>query len=75
MKKVYFCKKNDFETKPLFKALKLLFPDKKIKRKGCLGKCKTCKHHPFVVVDGVNISAAKEEKLYTQLFKQLGEEA
>ena len=75
MKKIYFCKKNNFKTKALYKALKILFPDKKIKRKDCLGKCKTCKQCPFLLVDGENVSGRSLETLYFKTFKHIEKES
>ncbi|UTW70659.1 DUF1450 domain-containing protein [Anaerobacillus sp. HL2] len=36
----------------------------KVKRKGCIGKCKTCKHSPFSVVNGKVISCDSAKDLF-----------
>ncbi|ARK30601.1 DUF1450 domain-containing protein [Halalkalibacter krulwichiae] len=71
MDKIYFCKENDFKTKKLYKTLKSSYPDLKIKRKGCLGKCKTCKECPFSLVDGKVVKCDSNDELYRKLNKKI----
>ncbi|WP_332628853.1 DUF1450 domain-containing protein [Halalkalibacter flavus] len=71
MRKVYFCKENEFKTKKTYKTLKGKYPEVTIKRKGCLGKCKTCKSCPFSLVDGKVISCETGDELYKKLNKRL----
>lgn len=70
MKKVKFCKDNGFKTKTVYKNLKSEYPDVKIKRKDCLGECKTCKSSPFSVVDGKVIACRSTEDLYDKIKKR-----
>jgi uncharacterized protein YuzB (UPF0349 family) len=74
MEKVYFCRKNDFETKALHKFLKTIFNHVKIKRKDCLGKCKTCKRCPFAVLDGEVVKTQQIDELYSEINSRLTEE-
>ncbi len=71
MKKVYFCKENDFNTKKVYKKLKSLDLDIKIKRKDCVGQCKTCKHHPFSVINGKVVTSETSKELYKKLYKKV----
>ncbi|GAE24981.1 hypothetical protein JCM9140_949 [Halalkalibacter wakoensis JCM 9140] len=75
MKKVYFCKENEFKTKKTYKALKEQYPDIMIKRKGCLGKCKTCKSCPFSLVDGTVLACETGKELYKKLHKRMLKES
>lgn len=70
MQKIYFCKDND-NTKKLFKALKEQYPDMKVKRKDCLGKCKTCKHCPFSVLDGKLLKCETIKELNKKIIDQI----
>ncbi|WP_209124712.1 DUF1450 domain-containing protein [Alkalihalobacillus sp. BA299] len=54
MKKIYFCKENDV-SKKVFKNLKEKYPEVIVKRKGCVGECKTCKRCPFSLIDGKKV--------------------
>ncbi len=69
MKKIYFCSENEFSTKNVYKRLKLSYPNMKIKRKGCLGKCKMCKQCPFSMLDGEVIKSKTSDKLYHKINK------
>jgi len=71
MDKIYFCKENEYKTKKAYKTLKSSYPDLKIKRKGCLGKCKTCKSCPFSLVDGKVVKSETTEDLYYKLNKRI----
>ncbi|MBU8907582.1 DUF1450 domain-containing protein [Desertibacillus haloalkaliphilus] len=71
MKKIRFCKKNEFKSKKVYKDLKARYPDQKIKRKDCLGKCKTCKCSAFVEVDGKVKTFDSADELYATLNKKL----
>lgn len=71
MKKVYFCEENAFKTKKVYKKLKSLDLKVKIKRKGCIGECKTCKHGPFSVVNDKVIKCDTAEELYKKLYKKV----
>lgn len=72
MKKIYFCKENDdFKTKKVYKSLKSLYPDIIIKRRGCVGKCKTCKKRPFSLVDNKVVASKSAKKLHQKIDKQL----
>ncbi|MDT8861602.1 DUF1450 domain-containing protein [Alkalihalobacillus sp. MEB130] len=71
MHKVYFCKENEFKTKKAYKTLKEKYPNLIIKRKGCLGKCKTCKSCPFSVVDGKVLESETGKELYKKLNKRI----
>ncbi len=67
MKKMHFCKKNKFATKTLYAFFKQTFKHVKIKRKDCVGKCKTCKHCPFVLLDGEVVKATTTDELYDRI--------
>ncbi|RXJ04159.1 DUF1450 domain-containing protein [Anaerobacillus alkaliphilus] len=71
MDKVYFCRENDFKTKKVYKKLKALDLDIKIKRKGCMGECKTCKHCPFSIVNGKVIACDTAKELYKKVYKKV----
>ncbi|GAE34388.1 DUF1450 domain-containing protein [Halalkalibacter akibai] len=71
MDKIYFCKENKFKSKKAYKSLATSYPDLKIKRKGCLGKCKTCKECPFSVVDGKVVKSETSDELYRKIDKQI----
>ncbi len=71
MEKVYFCKENKFKSKKVYKKLKSLDLNIKIKRKGCIGKCKTCKHSPFSVVDGNVLKCETSKELYKEIYKKV----
>jgi uncharacterized protein YuzB (UPF0349 family) len=75
MEKVYFCTKNEFKANKAYKSLKSSYPDLKIKRKDCLGKCKTCKKCPFTLVDGKIIKSATGKELYSKLNKRILKES
>jgi len=73
--KVSYCNKN-FKNglKPVYKKLKKKFPDIKHKKKGCLGKCKTCKYELFVKIGkSKTITASSSKKLYKNVKKALTE--
>ncbi|WP_078427158.1 DUF1450 domain-containing protein [Alkalihalobacterium alkalinitrilicum] len=71
MKKIYFCKENDVSKKVL-KNLKEMFPELIVKRKGCVGECKTCKRCPFSLLDGKKvIKSDTDEELYKKINKQI----
>jgi uncharacterized protein YuzB (UPF0349 family) len=71
MKKIYFCKDNEFETKKIYKKLKSLDLNIKIKRKDCIGECKTCKHSPFSVINGKVIKCDTAKELYKKIYKKV----
>ncbi|WP_096199710.1 DUF1450 domain-containing protein [Bacillus sp. FJAT-45350] len=68
MSKVCLCKEN-FKTKKVAKALESFNPSIKVKRKGCLGECKTCKKCPFYILNGKITKCNSIEDLYGQLKK------
>jgi len=74
MEKIYFCRENEFKTKKIYKALKMLYPNIKIKRKDCLGKCKTCKSCPFSLLDGELVKGPSIDDLYLQVNKRIYKE-
>lgn len=71
MKKIFFCQDNDFKTKSVYKRLKDLDLDIKIKRKDCIGECKTCKHSPFSIIDGKVIKSDTAEELFKKIYKKV----
>lgn len=71
MKKIFFCQENDFKTKNIYKRLKALDLDIKIKRQNCIGECKTCKHSPFSIIDGKVIKSDTAEELYKKIYKKI----
>lgn len=71
MNKIVFCEENKFNTKKVYKKLKDLDLDIKVKRKGCIGKCKTCKHSPFSMVDGKVVSCDSAKDLYKEIYKKV----
>jgi uncharacterized protein YuzB (UPF0349 family) len=71
MKTLYYCHKNDFQIKRLSKTLIDLYPNVKIKEKGCLGKCKTCKSCPFLLVDGEMFKSKTVKKLSVKVGKRI----
>ncbi len=71
MKKIYFCKENEFDTKKIYKQLKSLDLNVKIKRKDCIGECKTCKHSPFSVINGKVIKCDTAKELYKKIYKKV----
>ncbi|MDZ5471553.1 DUF1450 domain-containing protein [Bacillus sp. 31A1R] len=71
MEKVYFCEKSKYHSKKEYKYLKSMFPKIKIKRKKCLGKCKTCKNCPFTLVDGKVFKSDSTPELYLSIYKQI----
>ncbi|MFC0472403.1 DUF1450 domain-containing protein [Halalkalibacter kiskunsagensis] len=76
MEKVYFCTKNEFKTNKAYnKSLKSSYPDLKIKRKGCLGKCKTCKQCPFTLIDGKIMKSETGKDLYSKINKRILKES
>ncbi|WP_216827628.1 DUF1450 domain-containing protein [Alkalihalobacterium elongatum] len=71
MKKIYFCKENDV-SKKVFKHIKEKYPDITVKRKGCIGECKTCKRCPFSLIDGKKIiKCDTDDELFAKLNKQI----
>jgi uncharacterized protein YuzB (UPF0349 family) len=74
MEKIHFCSENGFETKKLYKFLKSTYKGIKIKRKDCLGKCKTCKKCPFVLIDGEVVKATTVDELYYEVNHRMSEE-
>jgi len=74
MEKIRFCQKNGFETKKLYKFLRATYKSVKIKRKNCVGKCKTCKHCPFVLIDGEVVKATTVDELYYEITHRMSEE-
>lgn len=75
MENVYFCRKNEFKTKKLYKALQALYPELNIKRKDCLGKCRTCKHSPFSTIDGEVVKCPTVEELFQEVDGRIQETA
>jgi uncharacterized protein YuzB (UPF0349 family) len=73
MEKLYFCKKNKKGTKRVFKALQALFPLLKIKRKDCLGECKTCRSCPFVLHNGKVLKEEHAKTLYWEINKHIAQ--
>lgn len=71
MEKIYFCRENDSNTKFLYKTLKAIFPKLKVKRKDCLGKCKTCKSNPFAIMDDKVVSCGSVADLFHEVSKQM----
>lgn len=71
MKKIYFCRKNDFKTKKVIKKLQSEFPGIKAEPKGCVGKCKTCKGCPFLLLDGDVIKSDSNKKLFKKTSKKV----
>lgn len=71
MKKIVFCQENEFKTKKVYKKLKSLDLDVKIKRKGCIGECKTCKQSPFSVVNGKVVKCDTADELYKKIYKKV----
>ncbi|RXT07976.1 DUF1450 domain-containing protein [Ammoniphilus sp. CFH 90114] len=71
MQKLSFCKKNASETKKLYKTLKSIYKGVNIKRKDCLGKCKTCKKEPFAQLDGKTIACDSVEDLYDYINRRI----
>ncbi|WP_027409715.1 DUF1450 domain-containing protein [Anoxybacteroides tepidamans] len=74
MKKICFCKKNKFETKKLYLFLKGTYKNVKIKRKDCLGNCKTCKSCPFVLIDKEMVKCLTVDELYNEMNERLVED-
>ncbi|KXG10803.1 hypothetical protein AT864_01394 [Anoxybacillus sp. P3H1B] len=71
MKKICFCKKNKFESKQLYVFLKDTYKNIKIKRKDCLGKCKTCKRCPFALIDKEMVRCSTVDELYGEVQQRL----
>ncbi|OIJ10804.1 hypothetical protein BKP37_17230 [Anaerobacillus alkalilacustris] len=71
MEKVYFCQENKFNTKKVYKKLKKLDLVVKIKRKNCIGECKTCKQGPFSVMNGKVITCDTAKELYKKIYKKV----
>lgn len=70
MTKICFCKNNKHETKKVYKFLKKTYAIK-VKRKGCLGKCKTCKKGPFALIDGEVVKCNTVDELFCEVTYRL----
>ncbi|MCT8138247.1 DUF1450 domain-containing protein [Anaerobacillus sp. CMMVII] len=42
-----------------------------MKRKGCIGECKTCKQGPFSVVNGKVLKCDTAKSLYKEIYKKV----
>ncbi|CAM3267128.1 DUF1450 domain-containing protein [Paenibacillus lupini] len=73
MKKIKYCTRNlKNGTKPVYKAMKAKYPDIKMKKKDCLGDCRTCRRESFVMIKSKSICAASPDQLYKELKKLIG---
>ncbi len=66
MKKYIFVKRINLQRKRCIN-FKTNVQTCKIKRKDCVGKCKTCKHCPFVLIDGEVVKATTTDELYDRI--------
>lgn len=71
MEKIVFCKENKYKSKKVYKKLKSLDLDIKIKRKGCIGQCKTCKNSPFSLLNGKMLKCDSAKDLYKEIYKKV----
>ncbi|MBN2984077.1 MULTISPECIES: DUF1450 domain-containing protein [Cohnella] len=68
MKKIKFCERNFKNgTKPVYKRLKGAYAEIEMKKKDCLGNCKTCKRECFALVKSGIVSAPTPELLTERL--------
>ncbi|GGG76798.1 DUF1450 domain-containing protein [Paenibacillus radicis (ex Gao et al. 2016)] len=74
MKKIKYCSRNmkNNGTKPVYKAMKSKYPEIEMKKKDCLGNCRTCKHECFVMIKSETVKADSADKLYKQLKRMIG---
>jgi len=51
--------------------LQRTYKEVKVKRKGCLGECKTCKKGPFVLIDGDMVKGNTVDELFFEATHRL----